>query len=69
MHGTQAVRLPTYESLTASNLAGFTNPRYGAEGMGDVVESEGEGGGGGEVDIDDRPPPYSPGIVGQQPGI
>lgn len=71
----QTVRLPTYESLHATNLPGFSNPRYevGEMGRGDVVEGERERGGerrGEEEgeDLDDLPPPYSPGIVGQQPG-
>ena len=65
-----AIILPTYASLQASNLPGFPNPRYCAEVLssGDVVEGEEEGRGE-EGDIDDLPPPYSPGIQGQQSGM
>ena len=74
-----AVTLPTYESLQASpHLPGFSNPRY--EVVSPVVDGEerreGEGGEEGrrgreedEDEFDDLPPPYSPGLAGQESGF
>ena len=71
---TLAVTLPTYESLQASpHLPGFSNPRY--EVVSPVVDGEErreEGRRGREEEedeFDDLPPPYSPGLAGQESGL
>ena len=48
---------------------GFSNPRYVFEGRGVTVGGEEEREGGEPEDSDDDlPPPYSPGLAGQQAG-
>lgn len=77
-----ALELPPYESIRSSpRPPGFTNPRYNEDGQspvgGDRERGEGEEEGewegeweeeGNVEDIEDLPPPYSPGVIGQQAG-